>query len=108
MRLLYVEDEDSLRSLTEKRLIEAGYSVDCCADGVEALDFLAVTEYDVVILDLMLSLIHIWFVKEQGEEETTAQDLITRMDLFGSDPKGLYLLDSELAARTYAAPTLTL
>ena len=49
-----------------------------------------------------------WFVKEQGEEETTAQDLITRMDLFGSDPKGLYLLDSELAARTYAAPTLTL
>lgn len=54
MRLLYVEDEDSLRSLTEKRLIEAGYSVDCCADGVEALDFLAVTEYDVVILDLML------------------------------------------------------
>lgn len=49
-----------------------------------------------------------WFVKEQGEEETTAQDLITRMDLFGSDPKGLYLLDSELAARTYAAPTLIL
>lgn len=49
-----------------------------------------------------------WFVKEQGEEETNANDLITKMELFGSDPKGLYLLDQELAARVYAAPTLVL
>ena len=28
-----------------------------------------------------------WFVKEQGEEETNANDLITKMELFGSDPK---------------------
>ena len=45
-----------------------------------------------------------WFVKEQGEEETNATDLIKKMELFGSDPKGLYMLDQELAARTYAAP----
>ena len=31
-----------------------------------------------------------WFVKEQGEEETNANDLITKMELFGSDPKSLY------------------
>ena len=49
-----------------------------------------------------------WFVKEQGEEETNATDLIKKMELFGSDPKGLYMLDQELAARTYAAPSLTL
>ena len=49
-----------------------------------------------------------WFVKEQGEEETNAADLIKKMELFGSDPKGLYMLDQELAARTYAAPSLTL
>ncbi len=49
-----------------------------------------------------------WFVKEQGEEEDNANDLVTKMALFGSDPKGLYLLDSELAARTYAPPSLTL
>ena len=35
-------------------------------------------------------------------------DLITKMKLFGSDPKGLYMLDAELAARTYAAPSLVL
>ena len=49
-----------------------------------------------------------WFVKEQGEEETNANNLITKMELFGSDPKGLYMLDNELAARVYAAPSLVL
>ena len=49
-----------------------------------------------------------WFVKEQGEEETNANDLITKMELFGSDPKGLYMLNQELAARVYSAPSLVL
>lgn len=49
-----------------------------------------------------------WFVKEQGEEEANAHDLVTRMELFGSDPKGLYMLNSELKTRVYAAPSLVL
>lgn len=49
-----------------------------------------------------------WFVKEQGEEEKNASDLITKMQLFGSDSKGLYMLNNELAARVYAAPSLVL
>ena len=49
-----------------------------------------------------------WFVKEQGEEETNANDLITKMELFGSDPRGLYLLNQELLARVYTAPSLVL
>ncbi len=49
-----------------------------------------------------------WFVKEQGEEETNAGDLISKMELFGSDPRGLYLLNQELAARVYTAPSLVL
>ncbi len=49
-----------------------------------------------------------WFVKEQGEEETNANDLISKMELFGSDPKGLYMLNQELAARVYSAPSLVL
>lgn len=49
-----------------------------------------------------------WFVKEQGEEETKASDLISKMELFGSDPKSLYMLNQELAARVYAAPSLVL
>ena len=49
-----------------------------------------------------------WFVKEQGEEETNANDLITKMELFGGDPRGLYLLNQELKARVYSAPSLVL
>lgn len=49
-----------------------------------------------------------WFVKEQGEEETNANDLISKMELFGSDPRGLYLLNQELSARVYSAPSLVL
>ena len=49
-----------------------------------------------------------WFVKEQGEEEKNAEDLIQKMELFGSEAKGLYMLNSELAARVYTAPSLVL
>nr|WP_314458682.1 ferritin [uncultured Clostridium sp.] len=49
-----------------------------------------------------------WFVKEQSEEEKNTDEIIKRYDLFGSDAKGLYLLDSELAARVYTPPTLVI
>ena len=49
-----------------------------------------------------------WFVKEQGEEETNARDMITKMELFGNDPKSLYMLNQELAGRAYSAPSLVL
>ena len=49
-----------------------------------------------------------WFVKEQGEEETNANDMISKMELFGGDARALYLLDSELKSRIYSAPSLTL
>ena len=49
-----------------------------------------------------------WFVKEQGEEEKNSEDMIRKYELFGTDPRSLYLLDSELKSRTYQAPSLTL
>jgi len=49
-----------------------------------------------------------WFVKEQGEEEKNTEDIVKKYDLFGSDPKGLYLLDTELATRIYVPATLVI
>lgn len=49
-----------------------------------------------------------WFVKEQMEEEENADKLVSKYKLFGDDPKSLYLLDQELAARVYTAPSLVL
>lgn len=49
-----------------------------------------------------------WFVKEQGEEETNAESLVKKFELFGDDAKSLYMLDSELGARVYSEPSLVL
>ena len=49
-----------------------------------------------------------WFVKEQGEEEKNAEDMVKKMKLFGEDARSLYMLNNEMAARTYSAPSLSL
>ena len=54
MRVLVVEDEASLSEQLASALGDAGYAVDCAADG-ERADFLGQTErYDAVVLDLGL------------------------------------------------------
>ena len=49
-----MEDEENLRTVIRKRLTKEGYSVDACGDGQEALDYMAVSPYDTVILDIMM------------------------------------------------------
>lgn len=49
-----------------------------------------------------------WFVKEQGEEEANADNNLKKYQLFGDDPKSLYMLDNELGTRVYSAPSLVL
>jgi ferritin len=47
-----------------------------------------------------------WFIKEQGEEEKNANDLIVAYDLHGN--RGMFALDNKLGDRTYTAPSLQL
>ena len=54
MKLLIVEDETRLCQTVSKHLKAEGYAVDACHDGADALDYIAGTEYDAVILDIML------------------------------------------------------
>ena len=54
MRVLVVEDAKDMNRLIVKTLKKAGYSVDGCFDGEEALDFLLGAEYDVILLDVMM------------------------------------------------------
>ncbi len=46
-----------------------------------------------------------WFIAEQGEEEKNTSDLIAKFELFGSDTKGLYLLNAELNGRADTSAT---
>ena len=55
MRVLIAEDEAYLNRILEKVLAKAGYAVDSCADGQEALEYLESTDaYDAAILDIMM------------------------------------------------------
>lgn len=54
MRLLVVEDEKNLNKTITERLTKAGYSVDHCFDGETALYYIENTQYDGIILDVMM------------------------------------------------------
>lgn len=54
MRILVVEDDESLNKIIKKHLTESGYAVDCCFDGEEALSYMESMQYDCIILDWML------------------------------------------------------
>ena len=54
MRALVVEDQPKLASLIQRGLSEEGYAVDVAPDGPQALVRATATEYDVIVLDVML------------------------------------------------------
>ena len=54
MRILFAEDERDLNHIITKKLTSQGYSVDSVYDGEEAIDILSYTDYDAVILDIMM------------------------------------------------------
>lgn len=54
MRILLAEDERDLNNIITQKLTADGYSVDRCFDGEEAINILSYTEFDAVILDIMM------------------------------------------------------
>jgi ferritin len=45
-----------------------------------------------------------WFVSEQVEEEEHAGDILAKLKLAGATGGGLFMIDKELGARTFAPP----
>ncbi|MBE7004107.1 MAG: response regulator transcription factor [Ruminococcaceae bacterium] len=54
MRILVVEDEKHLNAIIAEALADEGYNADSCYNGVEALEYMACAEYDVIVLDVMM------------------------------------------------------
>lgn len=54
MRILIAEDERDLNNILTMKLTDAGYSVDSCLDGREAILYLQSTDYDLAVLDIMM------------------------------------------------------
>ena len=47
----------------------------------------------------------VWFIDEQIEEEESAREMIAAFEAVEGNKYGMYMLDKELAARTYATPS---
>jgi two-component system OmpR family response regulator len=65
VRLLVVEDEPDLLWVLQKTLQEEGYAVDTAADGEEGLFKAHGSDYDLIVLDLMLPKLDGWEVLRQ-------------------------------------------
>lgn len=47
----------------------------------------------------------VWFIDEQVEEEESAREMITAVEAVEDNKYGMYMLDKELATRTYTTPS---
>ena len=54
MRILVVEDQDSIRRMIEALIQARGYEVTAVANGAKAIDVVKTQKFDLVLLDLML------------------------------------------------------
>ncbi len=54
MKILVVEDENKTAAYVRKGLTESGFVVDVAEDGTAGLDFARASDYDLIVLDIML------------------------------------------------------
>lgn len=91
MRILLAEDERDLNHIIAKRLTAEGYSVDFCFDGQEAIDILSYTDYDALILDVMMPRADGYAVLRalRDKGKTTPVLFLTARDAVADRVKGL-------------------
>lgn len=91
MRILLAEDERDLNRLICQKLTSEGYSVDCCFDGEEAIQILSYTDYDAIILDIMMPKADGFAVlrRLRAAGKTTPVLMLTARDAVADRVKGL-------------------
>ena len=93
MKILLAEDEVDLNNVVTRYLKKNGYSVDSVLDGEEALDYLEYSEYDLVILDIMMPKVDGFEVikKLRNKGNHTSVLMLTARDSAEDKVKGLDL-----------------
>ena len=93
MKLLVVEDDLDLNQSITKLLKKQQYSVDSAFDGAEAFDYLAVGDYDVIILDIMMPRMdgYQFIERLRAEHNAVAVMMLTAKDSLDDKIKGLDL-----------------
>ncbi len=92
MKILLVEDTAALRETISEALNEEGYLVEIAADGSEAFRKIEITDYDAVILDIVLpDYDGFTILRTIRESQQTPVILLTARDAINDRVKGLDL-----------------
>ena len=104
MRILIVEDELDLQNVLEKRLKAEHYSVDACANGNDAIDYIEMAAYDVIVLDIMLPGLNGLEILEKmrSQNNKTPVLLLTAKDSVSDRVKGLDLGADDYLVKPFA------
>lgn len=90
MRVLVIEDEPDLLEALVQALRESGYAVDEASDGREGLFKAAGTDYDAIVLDLMLPGMSGWdLLRELRKSKSTPVLILTARDTLPDRVRGL-------------------
>lgn len=109
MRILIAEDEKDLNRIIKQKLTSAGYTVDACFDGEEALDYIEATEYDAVLLDVMMPKADGFEVVRQMRNRgiSTPVIFLTARDGISDRVKGLDLGANDYVVKPFSFDELT-
>lgn len=104
MRLLIAEDEKNLNKIIVKQLKDCGYTVDACFNGREALDLIAVSTYDAIILDIMMPEVDGFMVLRRIREKNidTPVLFLTARDSIADRVSGLDLGADDYMTKPFA------
>lgn len=108
MRLLFVEDDDALRTVVARGLQEAGYAVDAFASGTDALLACQTAPYDIAILDVGLPDIDGFEVCQRLRLNATSPPVLflTARDTVEDRVAGLDLGAEDYVVKPFAFPEL--
>jgi DNA-binding response OmpR family regulator len=108
MRVLVVEDEPGIARFIKQGLTEAGYAVDVAGDGRDGLDYAAVADYDVVVIDVMLprlsGLDMLRELRRRGDKAPAL--LLTARDTIDQRVEGLDAGADDYLVKPFAFPEL--
>ena len=107
MRILIVEDEPDLRSALARALRDEGYAVDTADNGVDGLFNAESTDYDAVVLDVMLPQLNGWEVLSRlRKKKKTPVLMLTARDQSRDRVKGLDTGADDYVVKPFDLPEL--
>jgi two-component system copper resistance phosphate regulon response regulator CusR len=103
MRILIVEDEPKTAAYVQKGLAEHGYAVDIANDGLDGLHLATITNYDLILLDILLPGIDGWSVLQGVRRQRPTPVLfVSALDQVDDRVKGLKLGADDYLVKPFA------